>query len=308
MKMQSTVNKFQSKTRKFVQPYIHANDNLYKLAVSIHRSYCFLTGFMHILPDFYIIGVQKSGTSALYDYLIEHPSIYPSRTKEVRYFDKYYKNGINWYKVNFPLTIQKTSVKKILGKPFVTGEATERYIDHPRVPERIKNITPNAKFIVLLRNPIERAYSHWNMLKTSVKDKEKCSFEEAIKLEEERNAGKFEKLLNDPDYYDDNFFRFSYLKRGIYVEKLKHWMNVFPRKQFLIIKSEDFFQNPSKNYTEILSFLDLPSIDLQDYQKIGAGKYKNSKIDPSFRKQLVEYFKPYNEQLYQFLGVNYQWD
>ena len=214
--MQSIVHRFQSKTRKLVQPYIHANDNLYKLAVSVHRSYCFITGFMHILPDFYIIGVQKSGTSALYDYLIQHPCIYPVRTKEIRYFDKYYKNGNNWYQVNFPFKIHRHFVNKILGKPFVTGEATERYIDHPRVPERIKKITPNAKFIVLLRNPVERAYSHWNMLKNSVKDKENCSFEDAVGLEEKRNSGKFEKLLNDPDYYDDDFFSiFIFEKRNI---------------------------------------------------------------------------------------------
>ena len=85
-------------------------------------------------------------------------------------------------------------------------------------------------------------------------------------------------------------------------------MSVFPREQFLIIKSEDFFQNPSKYYNDVLSFLNLPSVELQNYQPIGAGKYKNSKIVPSFRKKLVNFFKPYNEQLYQFLGVNYQWD
>lgn len=306
--MQNSINRYQNKTRKYVVPHIHANDNLYKLAVGIHRGYCALTGFMHILPDFYIIGVQKSGTSALYDYLIQHPCIYPSRTKEIRYFGKYYKNGINWYKINFPLKIQKSFVKNFLRKPFVTGEATERYIDHPLVPERIKKVTPNAKFIVLLRNPVERAYSHWNMLKNSVKDKERNSFEEAIKLEEKRNEGKYEKLQNDPNYYDDDYFRYSYLKRGIYVEKLKRWMNVFPRKQFLIIKSEDFFNDPSKYYKNVLSFLNLPSVELKDYQPIGAGKYKNSKIEPVFRKQLVEYFKPYNNELYQFLGVNYQWD
>jgi len=304
--MKSIVHRFQSKTRKLVQPYIRANDNLYKLAVSVHRSYCFITGFMHILPDFYIIGGQKSGTSALYDYLIQHPCIESAVTKEPRYFDKYYDRGINWYRVGFPLKIHKSFNKKILGKPFQTGEATPRYLDHPHSPKRIKKTTPNAKLIVLLRNPIDRAYSSYSVRINS--GKEKLSFEEAIKREKERTLGEFEKMQKDPNYYSIDYYHHSYLDRGIYVTKLKHWMSIFPKEQFLIIQSDEFFKDTSIIYNKVLKFLNLPKWDLDEYKPIGVTKYKKQTMEPSTRKQLVEFFSPYNQQLYEFLGEKFDWD
>jgi len=294
------------KTREFLRSRLVKHQKLHNFIRSLDRVYCNLTGFAHVLPDFYLIGAQKCGTSALYDYLVQHPCIHPCTTKEPRFFDKYYKRGINWYKSCFPSTFQKKIESKIFHRKFLTGEATERYFEYPHVPERIKSITPNSKFIVLLRNPIDRAYSHYNMRYKS--KKEALSFEQAINCEKERTHDEFKKMLNDENYYSKDYFHHSYLERGIYFGKLKRWMQVFPKEQFLIIQSEEFFKDPNNIYNQVLKFLDLPNWKLQEYKKIGAGVYKRPEIEPTLKKKLVDFFKLYNEDLYKFLGIRYDWD
>ena len=294
------------KTREFLRPRLAKHQRLYNFTISLDRMYCNLTGFAHIFPDFYLIGAQKCGTSALYDYLVQHPSIHPCNTKEPRFFDKYYDRGINWYKSSFPFTFQKKIETKLFNKKFLTGEATERYFEHPHAPQRIKLVTPKSKFIALLRNPIDRAYSHYNMRYGS--KKEVLSFEQAINSEKDRTKDEFDRMLKNEDYYSKDYFHHSYLERGIYVDKLKRWMNVFPKEQFLILNSEDFFKDPHTTYNQVLKFLNLSEWKLDEYKKIGAGNYKHPQIDPQFRKKLIEFFKPYNEDLFKFLGIKFDWD
>ncbi|MFO7955055.1 sulfotransferase family protein [Thioalkalivibrio sp.] len=113
------------------------------------------------LPDFIIIGAQKSGTTSLYAYLSQHPQLFPSSTKEVHFFDggldpsvDTFKKGMPWYRAHFPL-------RKNMGANQRTFEASPLYIFNPLAPERIANVVPNVKIIALLRNPTERAISHF---------------------------------------------------------------------------------------------------------------------------------------------------
>jgi len=303
--MQTKTKNLSLTTREFLRPKLMQYPKVHRFSISLQNIYCFLTGFMHVLPDFYIIGAAKSGTSSLYEYLIQHPAIYSAVSKEPRFFDKYYDRGINYYRVGFPFKFQKFSAKRS-GKDFVTGEATVRYLDHPFVPKRIKELTPNAKFLVLLRNPIERAFSHYTMMAS--KRKEELTFEEAINQEQTRTKKEFEKMEQNQHYYSSEFYHHAYLDRGIYVKKLQLWMNVFPKNQFLIIQSENFFKNPSLTYKSILKFLNLSNWELNEYKTIGPGKYKKSQMNPNTRKKLIEYFKPYNEQLFEFLGERFDWN
>ena len=122
---------------------------LQKLVTFVYMKYCGATGFLHVKPDFYIIGFAKCGTTSLFEYLISHPNIHPPKGKEIDFFDRLYSRGINWYKVGFPFIIQKFIEKVFFRKKFLTGEATPRYIEHPHAINRIKQTTPNAKFIIL---------------------------------------------------------------------------------------------------------------------------------------------------------------
>jgi len=303
--MQKKINKITYKYRKLFSKKLLRFNSAHRFFVKLHRIYCSLTGPLHILPDFYIIGTQKGGTSSLYDYLTEHPSIESCYSKEPSYFDRYYERGLNWYKINFPFKIQKFLMTKIRKKIFLTGEASVRYLDHPFTPERIKKITPNAKFIVLLRNPVSRSFSQYVRVKGN--NREQLSFEEAFHNESKRTRDDFEKIFSNPLHYADSYFTYSYFERGIYVDKLKHWMKVFPKEQFLIIQSEIFFKNPSDTLNQVLDFLELNHIVLNEY-KIRGKVNKNKNFDLDFQKQLSDYFKPHNQRLYDFLGKKFDWD
>ena len=310
--MQTKLNKFTQKTRKNIRSKLKKHSSTHSSLISLHRFYCNATGFLHVLPNYYIIGGQKCGTGSLYTYLLQHPNVQPAISKEPSYFDRYYDRGLNWYKICFPFGFHKTYYKKIKKQKFVTGEASVRYLDHPFTPKRLKKITPNAKFIILLRNPIDRAYSHYTMINNRGGGNspfgDKLSFEEAIEKEEERIEGQLEKMLTDPNYYSDIYFRHSYLQRGIYVDKLERWFSVFPKEHFLIIQSEEFFKNTAETYKQVLEFLDLSDFKLPEYKQIGKARYKQPKMNQNTRNELVEYFKPYNKRLYELLGRKFDWD
>jgi len=250
-----------------------------------------VTGKFRILPAFLIIGTQKGGTYSLYNYLLKHPSVHPAYTKEIRYFDRYYHRGENWYAANFP-TILSKFLSKTKKTSFLTGEATHDYLFHNVVPKRVKKDLPNVKLVVTLRNPVDRAYSHYNNRKRS--GQEKLSFEEAIKIHDSR--------IQKSWWHHQ---RFSYLKRGLYAEQLEYWFKYFPRKQFFIVETKEMETNFSQFYDELCAFLEIKKYPI-DYKKYNIGKY--NQMNPKTRQFLVEYFKPYNQKLYDLLGRKFDWD
>ncbi|MGM0884265.1 MAG: sulfotransferase domain-containing protein [Bacillota bacterium] len=246
------------------------------------------------VPDFLIIGAQKCGTTSLYNYLIQHPQIISALNKEVHFFDINFKKGLDWYRSKFPL---------LESKKWITGEASPYYIFHPHTPKRIFQIMPKIKLIVLLRNPVDRAYSHYHhQVRMGT---EPLSFREAIKKEESRLKPEIMKMLKDENYQSPPYQYYSYLARGRYVEQLKTWMNLFPTEQFLILKSEDLYSNPAIVFHRVLDFLGLPRYELKQYTKDNSGAYL--KLDLQLRNELLEYFRPYNRQLYKYLGVDFGW-
>ena len=254
--------------------------------------------------DFLIIGAARSGTTSLYEYLIQHSSIYSAIGKEVYFFDKKYSKGINWYRSFFPSKFSRFIISSLQKKPFLTGEATPRYLFHPHSPKRVHQVIPNVKLIVLLRNPIDRAYSHYQM-EVDHGD-EKLTFEEAIEKEEERITTDLERMEKDENFYSVNFYRKSYLSRGKYFNQLKRWFNYFNREQFLILKSEELYSETTETYKKTLDFLNLPLIELNTYKPFKMRKYDS--LSEETRKKLSKYFKPHNEQLYELIGRNFNWE
>ena len=269
----------------------------------LSRYYFSITGPIHLLPNYLIIGAAKSGTSSLYEYLIQHPNVQPASGKEIYFFDMNYNKGINWYRTFFPLSHQ---FPKNTLKNSIVGEATPRYMDHPHAPSRIKKYLPNCKFIILLRNPIDRAYSHWNMMVSH--NREELSFEDAIDKEKKRTNGLFEKMEKDSSFYSKEYYWYSYLERGLYSKKIKKWFEIFHKNQFLILKSEDLFSKPSEIFHQTQDFLNIPEITLDEFKTARKGAYKNKSIDSNTRKYLSDFFKPYNEELYSLIGKNFAWE
>lgn len=267
---------------------------LYSFSKYLYRKYCILTQCLHTLPDFLIIGAAKCGTSSLHEYLEQHPNVGKSLTKQIHFFDRYYERGASWYKVCFPFKWQKS----------ISGEATVHYMTHPLAAERASRLVPKAKIIVMLRNPTDRAYSHFTM--ECRNNNEDLSFEDAIEQEENRIRGELEKMLNGENNNGVNYPHKAYVKSGEYFEQIKRWRKFYPEEQILIIKSEDFFDNSEKIINQVFKFLDLPPFKLKEYRVIRKGNY--DKMNPSTRKKLLEYFKPYNEELYKYLGMDMDWN
>lgn len=258
-----------------------------------------------MLPNFIIIGAQKCGTTSLYQYLSEHPQVIPALKKEIHFFDDMeFGKGLNWYRAYFPLSIQKYYAKIFNGQRKITGEASPYYIFYPHSPKRISAVAPNVKFIIMLRNPVDRAFSHY--YHQVRKGRENLGFTEAIDAEEERLKGELERMINDETYYSRNYWAYSYLARGRYAEQLKVWLNFFQRENFLIINSERFFISPAEEFKETLRFLELEPVELKNYMASNAGSYH--KMPDMTRKQLVEYFKPHNQRLYKLIGCDLKWD
>ena len=272
---------------------------------SFTRTYRIATNRIRMLPDFIIIGSSKSGTTSLYNYMIQHPSIGSASIKEVHFFEYITTTSIGWYRSHFPTYIYKNYVKLARKQDFITGVAPATYLFHPHVPKRVLDVIPHVKLIVILRNPVDRAFSAYNhMVREGLQT---LSFEDAIKSELKRiEIGKKEPqfIVNNDDF--ENYPTYSYLRHGIYVEYLKNWMNTFPKKQFLILQTKELGENPTKTLDQTFEFLNLPNHKIKDLERLNVGKY--SRMRESTRKFLIDYYKPYNEKLYKYLDINFEWD
>ena len=144
---------------------------------------------IRLMPEFIVIGAQRCGTTSLYAYLSSHPQVVPAIKKEVHFFDYNFGKGLDWYRSHFPRWTP-------MG---VTGEATPYYMFHPNAAKRVYQVIPQTKLIMLLRNPIDRAYSHYHHeVRLGV---ESATFQEAIRLEPARINHEMERMLGDQNYY-----------------------------------------------------------------------------------------------------------
>lgn len=262
---------------------------------NIRKEYRLFTASRRPLPDFLIIGAQKAGTTSLFKYLGMHPSLQSSiSTKELHFFDTYYARGENWYRANFPVSAP--------GK--LCYEASPSYLMHPRVPQRAHAMLPKAKLLVLLRNPVERAYSSYqHQIRAG---RETLSFEEAIAQEASRIGPELEKIMADPGFVAKDYRRFSYLERGKYVEQIKRWHEYYPKDAMLVIESESFWREPQEAFDRIFGFLGVESVSLPVKKKYNTGGY-TSDMEPDTRQRLEEFYRPYNSALYEYLGENFNW-
>ncbi len=255
------------------------------------------TTSLRTLPNFLVIGVMKGGTTSLFNYLSRHPQVNPPFRKEIKFFDIHYPQGLNWYRAHFPL-------RRKMGAGTVTGEATPYYIFHPLAAQRVAKTLAPVKLIALLRNPVDRAYSHYNhMVRVG---REPLSFEEALEKEEERLAGEVEKIMADPMYSTFKHLHYSYKARGRYAEQLKHWLGFFPHEAMLILSSEELYTSPAEAYRKVIEFLGLSPWEPKDFRAFKQGAYED--MPPESRRRLAAYFKPYNEELCDTLGIDFHWD
>ncbi|HEX6301744.1 MAG TPA: sulfotransferase [Acidimicrobiia bacterium] len=267
-----------------------------------------LTSGRRLLPDFLIIGAQRGGTSSLYKYLGRHPDVAPSLRKEVGYFTSNYRMGETWYRSHFPLALRGVVHGRFRGVRLHSFEATPDYLFDPRVPHRAADLLPYAKLVVLLRNPVDRAFSHYlHMRRLGFED---LSFEAALDAEPERIGPDLESILVNPDHPSKAWGRYSYVERGKYADHLRAWLTHYPHKQLLVVRSEDLFTDTSGTMAEIVHHLQLarwspPFFENHSYTTTQPDRIT---MQPKTRAHLRSVFAPHNQDLSVLLGRDMGWD
>lgn len=255
-----------------------------------------MTGSLRMLPSVLIIGSQKAGTTSLYRYLLEHPQMLAPSRKEIGFFDIHFARGLGWYRSRFPLR-----------RPWhaFTLEASTGYLDHPHAPSNIRLMLPNAKLLVLVREPVDRAYSHY--LHTVRIGYEQLTFEEAIDCEEARTHALYDQMEADPSFYPREINYFSYLRRGRYAEHLEHWFSLFPREQLLVLRTEDLALTPGRVLDTVWDFIGLNSVQPVHFSRHNVAPERSQDLAADTRARLEKYFAPHNRQLERLVGRSFNW-
>jgi hypothetical protein len=265
------------------------------------------TSGMRMLPDYVIVGAQRAGTTSLHRHLLKHPNV--ARTllglKGMHYFSTNYGRGWSWYRSHFPTNAARARFKARTGTDLVVGEGSPYYIFHPLALDRMAEALPQARIIVMLRDPVARAYSHYQHMLFEGLERVP-TFEEALALEPKRLEGEEERILADPGYRSFHHQHHSYLARGNYADQIAKLWSLFPREQTLILRSEDFLTDPASGLAQTVEFLGLPAFAFPaELREHNVGRYP--KIDPDTKARLVEHFREPNERLYELLGRDMGW-
>jgi hypothetical protein len=267
---------------------------------------------LYAAPDFMIIGTPKSGTTSLFQYLIQHPKIIPAEKKELFYFSGRHHWGIHWYLKQFP--------EKKIKNGKLTFDGTPTYLYYQEGLKRITRLFSNIKLIILLRDPVKRAFSQWNFhregssfLLNHPKAKDRRSFKKAIQ----------EELKNGSHVHP----YFQYVSRGVYAKYVTNVYSYFKKDQVLLLDFEELKNSPQIMLKRITDFLDIEPIydkfyksnekmagllETEDNVKNKNLKvYNVSKYDKSMDKEteqfLYNYYKPYNKELKRLTDINFSW-
>lgn len=278
------------------------------LALRSIRGYGSATASLRVDPDYLIIGAKRGGTTSLARYLLLHPDVrplFPAREtrKGTYFFDVNYDRGQAWYRSHFPTRMAHERRQRRSSHPLAIGEATPYYLHHPHAPVRARGLVPDAKIIVLLRDPVERAHSHWvERTRNGVED---LSFAEAIAIETERLNGEESRMLAEPGYQSFAHQHYSYIDQGRYARGLRRWMDLYPSNQILVLRSEDFYADPGTIYAETLSFLGLRSHELDEFR--AWNRKPKDAIDPDITAQLQSLLAADVAELETLLGRPMNW-
>lgn len=246
-------------------------------------------------PNFVIIGAQRSGSTSLFRYLSTHPQVIGSREKEVKYFTAFPDYPWSWYRHQFPDDLPAGAV---------VGEATPYYLPHPLAPKRVGERLPNAKLVAILRNPIDRALSHY--YHERARGTEWLEFPEAVGLEPTRLAGEFDRLVSEPGYTSIAYQNHSYVTRGFYAEQLRRWYQWVSKDQVLVVRSEDLYQEPLATLNRVIAFLGL--VPLVAIDAVVHNERPYAPMEPRVRETLASAFRESNHELEELLGRRLGWE
>ncbi|MGI9328389.1 MAG: sulfotransferase family protein [Pseudomonadales bacterium] len=264
-------------------------------------------------PTFLVIGAMKAGTTSLFRYLCEHPQIAPPITKEVNYFNFNWTLGSQWYAAHFPFASPLSTQ--------ITGEASPGYLVHPRAALRVSEQIPDARVIVLLRDPVARTLSHYfhqRRIEREHRPLEEALFSDssyaAFDLPEAQEASWLEALNANPRSGTNAAkllascpLHRAYISGSLYVKHLAAWFERFDPDQILVMSSEDLFRRPDEQYRRVLDFIGLEFVSQENMRAHNVGKYPDSVNVDTVARLKSEFFEP-NLRLYELIGTDLGWN
>jgi hypothetical protein len=261
-----------------------------------------LTAPARMVPDMIIVGAQRAGTTTLFRMLSDHPQVTrPTLSKGTAYFDLHHHRGMRWYRAHFPLKV--VAWARSPRKRRLTFESCGYYMFHPLAAGRMKEQLPDVRVVVLLRDPVDRAYSaHRHELRRGF---ETLDFDDALQQEEERLRGEEERLREDPLVRSLAHQHQAYLARSRYVEQVRRLFDTFGRDHVLVMDAEALFADPEGEFTRLCAWLGIdPPAEVGDEQWNAEPR---DPLTPERRAELTAYFAPYDEELATLLGRPLSW-
>lgn len=250
--------------------------------------------FRH-LPTTIIVGAQKSGTTQLYSYLVTHPRCFEAARKEVDYFSKHPQRSVRWYRSRFPLSLL------VMRKRGQVMEASPSYLPMPSALRQMRQVLPKARVIAILRDPVSRAFSHYQHRKT--RHVESRNFCECIAEELRENA--FPPRLGVA-LQQNAAPMLGYVARGYYALQIELLVKLYARNRVLMIDSADLFRDTNATCNRVFDFMGLEPCDVQPTKVYNRGIYQE-KIEPQVAEQLREHYRPYDRLLSSILGQEFSW-
>ncbi|WP_374577417.1 sulfotransferase [Phenylobacterium sp.] len=239
------------------------------------------------LIDFVVVGVQKAGTTALHDYLSNDPAYGMAIAKEAHFFDD---DSLNWKSPAY----ESYHAQFDWNRSLIRGEATPIYIYWPNCLERMAAYNPDMKIVVMLRDPVERAWSHWKM--EAARGVESHDFSWCIR------EGRRRLQCRIPWGVDREI---SYVERGFYGEQLERLFGVFPPSQVLIIEADDLKQRPADPLARLNAFLGAPSPAATDRRSVHVGPASSASLSKHDIALMRELYAEDNARLHALTGISY---
>jgi hypothetical protein len=260
-----------------------------------------LTSPVRAMPDVLLIGAKRSGSTSLHNYLLKHPQVAPlfpraAHIKGAHYFDRNATRPLSWYR--------SFGAIRRPGRRQITVDGSPYYLIHPRSAATAAAALPQAKVIVLLRDPTMRALSqYWDEVKLG---RETLPFADALAAEPERLAGEEERILADPTYYSEAHEHLSYTLWGRYATHLERWFAAFGRDRILVLRSESMFEDPAATLRTVTDFLGLDEVRSATFPRFNAAP-RNSDLDDTLDR-LRDGYRADNQRLANMLDAGPWWE
>lgn len=255
---------------------------------------------LRMLPSFVVAGETKCGTTTLYRFMTRHPGILPADVKEPNNFIEYGASPL-FCRQHFPL--RATAMLRRLREPrVITGEASAEYLSKARVPEAVAAVVPDAKLIVMLRDPVRRALSDYQMMKKAGREPEEFAvcMRSGIRWLSDPSLSRLVDIAARADLPP-----LRYVTKGCYARSLEPWLKLFPRDRFLFLLSEDFFKDPAAVYRQVFRFLGLRDVDVGPVDALRKGE--GGALDPALESELRAFYAPHNRTLAELTGLDVNW-